>query len=741
MVIPCLNSPFLAWTQFANQALPALPRHWRFISSFHGAWLQLPVEILQIICNITYNAPAPAPIDPAVLFDMLKIRRLVDEATQLAVKAAGETSPFEPSGGGGRLSRERKLRIREHLCQRLSEAYRLDEIACSVAMMQGAATLEDVAGQVLARNPKSMDAKYVHFFHEKIPSRQMAECTSLEPLGEVLAAAAGHATEVLRTRATVKVFQGDLEGAAQDLTEALAQCRHRQLGKHKAVGSLTQGAGVESKPRPAPRKVPDAPVSEELYPDSLPGQLLFHRGSVYLLMACRRVSESFSHTPASSPNAETTPHIKDDATSVAPRTSSTIPNASHPQAEGLEDEALKKRRIDAQLSVKNFAKHALRDFTGFIDRFQYSPDWPTKASEDFTRRIDAVSTGSKGSRAPSLSSSSADADTLSSLAPTNRLYRLSELFAAVPPPNLPPFSPQTTAATEQLHVHANVPGTATAAAAAAAGCQPSSVAQPVCESVTYHPLLTEALHALLLCHCLVQTSPKEIQRHATMVARLVRLCDGFPIFQSCRSPAREDWADMTRRPVAETGLLPLDASWDELCAPKHLKLLSQRGVGVGALAAAADARKAASSAAAASAYVSSGDDARSSSGSGVGGSSSVVRPEMAAVHSSVKMLAQTYSRAGPTQSDIAIGNALMSPGCRLPQRATAEMMRDYPLTTERAAAVAQWLREAPVVAAAPRRRKKPNSAGKKTPLSSSSKNGSRSTATVAEQSGQSLPIR
>ena len=34
-----------------------------------------------------YNTPRPRPIDPAVFFDLVKIRRLVDDATDLAVRA------------------------------------------------------------------------------------------------------------------------------------------------------------------------------------------------------------------------------------------------------------------------------------------------------------------------------------------------------------------------------------------------------------------------------------------------------------------------------------------------------------------------------------------------------------------------------------------------------------------------------------------------------------------------------
>jgi hypothetical protein len=195
----------------------------------------LPPEVIESLANNNYNLPRPRPIDPAVFFDLLKIRRLVDDATNLTVRAASgvASSALQSSlnagngllgntgaalglglgGGGGnaKLSRERKHRMREQATQKLSKAYHLDEIACSVATMQSASSLEDVAQLVLQRSPLDVDAKYVHFFHEKIPSRQLAECTSLQPLDEIIADRPSEG-EPLRTRAVTKIFKEDYAG-------------------------------------------------------------------------------------------------------------------------------------------------------------------------------------------------------------------------------------------------------------------------------------------------------------------------------------------------------------------------------------------------------------------------------------------------------------------------------------------------------------------------------------------------
>jgi len=64
----------------------------------------------------------------------------------------------------------------------------MDEVASSVLIMQGGSVFDDVAERVLKHgmstrfkflnllskplpDPSNPDAKYVHFFHEKIPSR------------------------------------------------------------------------------------------------------------------------------------------------------------------------------------------------------------------------------------------------------------------------------------------------------------------------------------------------------------------------------------------------------------------------------------------------------------------------------------------------------------------------------------------------------------------------------------------
>ncbi|KAL6902702.1 hypothetical protein GGI43DRAFT_382881 [Trichoderma evansii] len=510
-------------------------KHWRYISSYHGPWLQMPYEILETIANINYNTPLPRPLDAASFFDLVKVRRLVDEATNLAVRAASDiASPtltnvnggfpsissmishgMGAPGHSGRLSRERKFKMREQASQKLARAYRLDEIVCSVATMQGASPLEDVGNLVLQRNSRDPDAKYVHFFHEKIPSRKMAESTSLEPLTEIVGDRPGE-PEVLRTRATVKVFQNDLEGAVSDLTHALSI----SLFIHKSHQPKQEDTQVVDSQRTAARRRPhDVILPEKDQPSSLEAQLYFQRASVYLTLAS---DNAVSSMPTSS-QANGKPAITNSGDGEAGA------EISDPGQE------ISQKQSESRKMAKTFAKRAIKDYMSFLSNLHYSPNLPAKIAKEFNDRVSMVMHGIRSSRA---------IDT-GSLTTSHTVYSLPDLFRSVPPTDIPPYPPQD--------------------------LMKQSVQQPLdeaaCEWVTYHPLLSDALHSLLLAHCLAQTSTKELQRHAYMVARLVRLSDGYPLFQANRSSARADWTELVH---CAGNWLQLSSSWDNLCQPAPL---------------------------------------------------------------------------------------------------------------------------------------------------------------------------
>ncbi|KAG9247999.1 hypothetical protein BJ878DRAFT_490159 [Calycina marina] len=665
-------------------------KHWRYISSFHGPWLQLPPEVLESLANNNYTLPRPRPIDPAVFFDLLKVRQLVEEATTLAVRAAsGVTSSslnnslnannnllgnagaaLGLGGGGGgnaKLSPERKHRMREQATQKLSKAYHFDEIACSVATMQSASTLEDVAQLVLRRNPDDPDAKYVHFFHEKIPSRQLAECTSLQSLDEIVEARP-YEGEILRTRAVTKIFKEDYVGAAQDLTLALQVCRYYH-NKHKEGRQqiqLASEAAAEAQ-RNNVRWKEETKFDEEDHPRSLETQILFHRAGVYLTIAHQHINSALPSKAASYGRKADNGKVPASDATEAPAETAAQKEARH-------------KRMDARKIVKTNAKRALRDYVAYLSQFDYTPGLSAEVTTEFIRKVnsvansfkipghkatgkpldlesnDSLSNGSlsdalvqrpdRSSRSVPITARSSDLPSL----PAPTVYQISALFSATPPPGLPPYPETQTALSTKAQLESQQPPVN------------NYLGNDYHEALTYHPLLTDALHSLLLCHCLVQTSKAELLRHAHMVARLARVCDGYPIFQAARSPSRADWIEVVRRGENWIGL---NSTWETLCAPAPLPGQSPSNAQKETATEKEDRLKQ-------QAIMEALEDDR--------------------VHDEASFHAAVAARQRRQRED----EVNMNGNKEKAKRWAQDDGKEYPISTERAAAIVRWVREAPV---------------------------------------------
>ncbi|KAI0640210.1 hypothetical protein C8Q77DRAFT_1085341 [Trametes polyzona] len=316
-------------------------KHWRYISSYHGPWLQLPLELLEslLLLNLdpatlhaadtrlpllpsntplpppkqrdrgfaslgNYTPPdsprntfttlppppppfpaprpgkaTPPPIDPGVFRSVTHIRRLIDEAAELSVRASSGLSaaalgsmrggpgisgnawataqslglnPLGDSGNGRNvaMSAMRVHRLRALAVQKLAAAYKTDEIASSVMVMQGGSVFDDIAERVLKVDPTDVDAQYVHFFHEKIPSRQLAESTSTAVLDELIAQHP-HRLEFYRTRGIVHCFRDEYALAAKDFTFALKEARAMRKARTIHLGGnyadKQRGKGAKKK--------------------------------------------------------------------------------------------------------------------------------------------------------------------------------------------------------------------------------------------------------------------------------------------------------------------------------------------------------------------------------------------------------------------------------------------------------------------------------------------------------------
>ncbi|KAM0440092.1 hypothetical protein ACHAQK_005889 [Fusarium lateritium] len=675
-------------------------KHWRYISAFHGPWLQMPIEILESIVNVNWNTPRPRPIDPAVMFDLLKIRRLVEEATNLTVRAASDiASPLLTNVHGGlpgrdpmsslglagpahgvKLTPERRFRMREHASQKLSRAYHLDEIASSVAAMQGASAIDELGALVQHRKPQDPDAKYVHFFHEKIPSRQLVESTSLQPLTDIISERPQE-SEALRTRAIVKTFREDYLGATQDLTLALTICRIHQQPHRPYQKEMESGQALRGK-----RWRPEAIPAEDDQPRSLGSQLLFLRGVAYLSLACQYIENGISGAVAQEPNEHTNADNSNGNVDSEVNDGDLPDQTKDPLLEPTESRKL----------VKKYAKWALRDLLAFMSHLEYAPNLPTSVIKDFNDRVNLSVQGVRNPR-------SSEATNFSE---PYAIYPVSHLFAAVPPLDLPPYPSQELSKFEGEAQPPEIPKT--------------------CEWLTYHPFLSDALHSLLLCHCLAQTSARELQRHTYMAARVARLADGHPIFQASRSPARSDWVEILRR--ADDSWLQLSDSWEKLCNPAPLPF--HWGTFAPMLSEDAKHHNGISrevAAAAAASLIDGGSNAGPSApnpdeqrrqrlrehGQRVRDALNdhrvcdedtfraaiEVREKQAKKDRAAAVAAAAAANGTSSHSASATNN----PGIK---RWTIDDSKDYPVCTTRATLIAQWVREAPVVTGTTRRKKR-----------------------------------
>jgi hypothetical protein len=228
------------------------------------------------------------------------------------------------TGSGSSGSRDRVMsrgmqhRTRVLATQKLAKAYMLDEFAATFLMIHSATVLEGVTGLVLRHDEsgRNVDAEYVHFFHEKIPTgKVLPRDTDLAPLDRLVDARPDEAA-LLRTRAVVKIFkeEPDLKGAEQDLAKAL-QLMEQQ--RHEITIPPTLQPGQKLK--------------DDEMPSSLESQLRFLRGTTNFFRAVQAVKKKFS-TPAGEDISE------------------------------------------YRKAVRINAKHALNDFTRFVAGFDYAPN-------------------------------------------------------------------------------------------------------------------------------------------------------------------------------------------------------------------------------------------------------------------------------------------------------------------------------------------------------------------------------
>jgi hypothetical protein len=389
----------------------------------------------------------------------------------------------------------------------------------------------------------------------------MAQCTPLDTLNDIISERPNDGSP-LRTRALTRIFKEDYVNSAKDLSEALSIARYMMAQHGAGKDQLVLAKTLQEQYGRDWRQ--EVKIPDEDQPNSLETQLLFHRAGVYFTIATGHVHAALDGLQ--------------EAEEAKARRDAQVAEGKEPEPMTPQESQANHLRLEARKQVRQNAKRALRDYVAFLSHFDYTPGISADLAEEFLRRLgnSANGNGTNGyggndkikpnmnrliestngastpisealvpHRGPS-SKSTSDRASWPKLPPPE-IFKVSQLFDAAPPTSLPPYP---------------VPKGARDAASAAATAFADSH-----ESITYHPLITDALHSLLLCHALIQTPPKEHLRHACNAARLARVCDGYPIFLAARSPARADWIEVLRRAGNWIGL---SGSWENLCRPAPL---------------------------------------------------------------------------------------------------------------------------------------------------------------------------
>ncbi|KZT02030.1 uncharacterized protein LAESUDRAFT_685815 [Laetiporus sulphureus 93-53] len=606
-------------------------KHWRYISSYHGPWLQLPVELLEslLVLNldpVTLSSPGirlpslppslsskstsrprdrgyaslgdhsppdsprsafanlptpppfpmpepgkatPPPIDPGVFRSVTTIRRLIDEASELSVRASSglsavalgslkgvgagmNASPWATAqslglnplgeGNGGRnfaMSSTRVHRLRALAVQKLAAAYRMDEIASSVMVMQGGSVFDDIAEHVLRFDPNDVDARYVHFFHEKIPSRQLAESTTTTLLDELIAAHPQR-LEFYRTRGIVHCFRDEYALAVKDFSHALKEARATRRAKHahhnNMSGEKQRGKGHKKKGKSSGGKsngqappngtcpsasfgdlpIVDGPDGEPIlfHPSVLPDapepiepQCLFLRAAAYLQHAVFLIEEAIlkleniRKAPTADGGELRLCYIENGRYGGV--------EMGHPDGplgkkDGLKLSAYKQVLAEPsfQEQIMTLVKKSMRDHEKFLSHFDSLEGAPN-----------AATTGDIASRA-------------------EHAFLLSE--------SLRPGSQA------KLHHLSDGPATFT----------------------TYHPLLIESHYSILTCLLMLGDFPSLLQTF-TRTASVVDGLEGYPVFLPPRSMAQAEFVEVLER---------LASGWKNGIQPHSL---SQSGSGSG----------------------------------------------------------------------------------------------------------------------------------------------------------------
>ncbi|KAJ2902667.1 hypothetical protein MKZ38_000252 [Zalerion maritima] len=534
-------------------------KNWRSMSYFQGGWFEkeLEADYFARLAFLNYNTYRPWPIDPGVFYDLVKIRRSTDDAfSKIAqvgqgIRRGGFLQRQGVRKAGFWMSAKMAAKFEDQLMEMLSEAFRTEDIATSLLMHYKTALngLENAVANASRRNPSDPDVMYAKFFCDKVNSTLEHFVDTPDPsmldaviLGYWKGTDESKEAQAYRTRAAVHRLHENWQATINDINDAMYKLDKYFQRNHCAVASpASQDAGSQDEP---PRKLIDVrDVSQDLVIPETHYKYLISQAGVKMGIQEPRCMEPTEPEEGQQPTSLRSRLLFDKA-NVHLDWAVKVANVVLDDEDETEGD-----RLRAHATLREYVKTARDAYMGFLSLLEYSPNYPHVAHCAFMscarlmksqkRTVDwkaefgefwqfkarrqwqnSPTDELKWGRMPFLSAERQD---------DIKRYPVSSLFQAKEETGLPPFPPRQ----EDL-----------------VDSQFDPARHETMEVVTFHPFLVEALHCLLICHVLLQTSPTELARHANMVGRLSRLATGFPILRLAASPASADWSEiMTRFPT------------------------------------------------------------------------------------------------------------------------------------------------------------------------------------------------
>ncbi|KAJ3121944.1 hypothetical protein HK098_003263 [Nowakowskiella sp. JEL0407] len=504
-------------SESSNVIMICRNKHYPYIASYHGPWLTLPTELLQSLLSINEDDNSTPPIDPVIFRKLIKIRELVDEASDLVIKISSGDSGGRGGGWrGGNISAVRQQRLRELAVSKLAKAYKIDEIATSVLTMQSASTLDDVALKVLKKTPNNLDAVYVHFFHEKIPSRMLSSCTTSSPLDLVI----NHqpnTPEFYRTRAMIKCFREEFKESLRDFKTAITLAKKRRRAECQ-LDELQKGSKCDE--------------ADEEY--CCENQLYFLRAACYHQYAISILDSTIksvtdSHTEKTGAKKVAKSNEKCNAT--------LLPSTAY-HASDIAPAPMEKYRMALKScvdQVESLARKSIKDYSHFLEG--YKTNLPAFL-HPFAVPVNAIEEVNEEKSKEFESSLEEDSELTvvqsSFGVKTNTIAEFISQF----PTKLPENNLVISHAQTESHASCN-----NKLCKMASSLEQARHSHPALG--TYHPLLVESWHAIGLNYFLLLDF-KTCLQWQERITKLYEIGDGYPIFLTARSMSQADYVQVVK---------------------------------------------------------------------------------------------------------------------------------------------------------------------------------------------------